>query len=109
LVEPVALGVQDGDHGCPVEACETTKKPEGIVGIPDMGHRGERAVGSMVTKVSMWPSPVPPSRVSPIESTGHALTEFLRLGAAIEIPEPAALREQVVQTVRDLAALCTPS
>jgi predicted DNA-binding transcriptional regulator YafY len=41
----------------------------------------------------------------PIESAGDALAEFLRLGADIEILEPAALREQVVQTAKDLAAL----
>jgi len=41
----------------------------------------------------------------PLESTGNALAEFLRLGADVEILEPADLREQAIQTVSDLAAL----
>lgn len=34
----------------------------------------------------------------------HALAGFLRLGADSEILEPAALRGQAIQAVRDLAA-----
>jgi predicted DNA-binding transcriptional regulator YafY len=41
----------------------------------------------------------------PIESVGHALTEFLRLGAELEIVEPAELREQAIVMARSLAAL----
>ena len=41
----------------------------------------------------------------PLESTGNALAEFLRLGADVEILEPADLREQAIQTVTALAAL----
>ena len=41
----------------------------------------------------------------PIESPGHALAEFLRLGADIEILEPAELREQAARTIRAMAAI----
>jgi predicted DNA-binding transcriptional regulator YafY len=44
----------------------------------------------------------------PVESTGNALAEFLRLGADVEILEPAELRQQAFQTARDLAALYRP-
>jgi predicted DNA-binding transcriptional regulator YafY len=41
----------------------------------------------------------------PIESAGHALGDFLRLGADIEILEPAELREQAARTIRAMAAI----
>ncbi|MGY0490759.1 helix-turn-helix transcriptional regulator [Streptomyces sp. WG-D5] len=41
----------------------------------------------------------------PIESTGHAHDAFLRLGAGIEVLEPAELRERITATVRALADL----
>jgi predicted DNA-binding transcriptional regulator YafY len=41
----------------------------------------------------------------PIESPGQALGDFLRLGADIEVLEPAGLRDQIAQAARDLAAL----
>jgi predicted DNA-binding transcriptional regulator YafY len=41
----------------------------------------------------------------PIESTDQALRDFLRLGADIEIVEPAELREQAARTVTALARL----
>lgn len=41
----------------------------------------------------------------PIESPDHALAEFLRLGADIEILEPAELRERAATTVRAMAAV----
>ncbi|MFB7907996.1 helix-turn-helix transcriptional regulator [Kitasatospora sp. NPDC056076] len=40
----------------------------------------------------------------PIESVDHAHGEFLRLGADIEVLEPAELRERIAGTVRALAA-----
>src|SRR5689334_14039297 len=40
----------------------------------------------------------------PIESPGHALADFLRLGADLEILEPAGLREQAARTIRAMAA-----
>ena len=43
--------------------------------------------------------------VVPIESADHALAEFLRLGADVEVLSPAALRHRVQQTVRSLAEL----
>ncbi|WP_407700799.1 WCX domain-containing protein [Streptomyces endophyticus] len=39
----------------------------------------------------------------PIESIGHAHDEFLRLGADIEVLEPAELRERISATARALA------
>jgi predicted DNA-binding transcriptional regulator YafY len=42
----------------------------------------------------------------PIESAGLALADFLRLGADIEILEPAELREQAVRTIQAMAAIC---
>jgi predicted DNA-binding transcriptional regulator YafY len=42
--------------------------------------------------------------VVPIESTDHALAEFLRLGADVQILSPADLRHRM-QTVRSLAEL----
>ena len=41
----------------------------------------------------------------PIESAGHALADFLRLGADIEILEPAGLREQAARTIRAMAGI----
>ena len=43
--------------------------------------------------------------VVPIESTDHALAEFLRLGADVQILSPAELRHRMQQTVRSLAEL----
>ncbi|MEV7600193.1 YafY family protein [Kitasatospora sp. NPDC089797] len=40
----------------------------------------------------------------PIESIDHAHGEFLRLGAEVEVLEPAELRDRIVATVRALAA-----
>ena len=41
----------------------------------------------------------------PIESARHALADFLRLGADLEILEPADLRAQAADTARALTAL----
>jgi predicted DNA-binding transcriptional regulator YafY len=41
----------------------------------------------------------------PIESADQALGDFLRLGADIEIVEPAELREQAASTIRAMATL----
>jgi predicted DNA-binding transcriptional regulator YafY len=41
----------------------------------------------------------------PIESADQALADFLRLGADIEILEPAELREQASRTIRTMAAI----
>jgi predicted DNA-binding transcriptional regulator YafY len=41
----------------------------------------------------------------PIESIGQASHDLLRLGADIEVLEPAELRHQIAQTARDLAIL----
>jgi predicted DNA-binding transcriptional regulator YafY len=41
----------------------------------------------------------------PIESAGQALADFLRLGADIEILEPAELRDQAARTIRAMAAI----
>ena len=43
--------------------------------------------------------------VVPIESADHALAEFLRLGADVEVLIPAGLRRRMQQTVRSLAEL----
>ncbi|MFJ9769698.1 helix-turn-helix transcriptional regulator [Kitasatospora sp. NPDC101157] len=40
----------------------------------------------------------------PIESVDHAHGEFLRLGAEVEVLEPADLRDRIAETVRTLAA-----
>lgn len=45
--------------------------------------------------------------VVPIESVDHAHDEFLRLGAGIEVLEPAELRHRIRATVEALAALYT--
>jgi predicted DNA-binding transcriptional regulator YafY len=44
----------------------------------------------------------------PIESADQALTDFLRLGADIEILEPAELREQAARTIHAMAAIYAP-
>jgi predicted DNA-binding transcriptional regulator YafY len=41
----------------------------------------------------------------PIESAGQALADFLRLGADIEILEPAELREQAIRTVQAMTVV----
>jgi len=41
----------------------------------------------------------------PIESADHALADFLRLGADIEIVEPAELRDRAARTIRAMAAI----
>ncbi|MFF1735567.1 WYL domain-containing protein [Streptomyces sp. NPDC058247] len=43
--------------------------------------------------------------VVPIESVDHAHDEFLRLGAGIQVLEPAELRRRVQATVETLAGL----
>jgi predicted DNA-binding transcriptional regulator YafY len=43
--------------------------------------------------------------VVPVESADHALAEFLRLGADVQIISPAELRDRMRQTVRSLAEL----
>jgi predicted DNA-binding transcriptional regulator YafY len=44
----------------------------------------------------------------PIESAAHALSEFLRLGADLEILEPAELRAEAARTASALTALYEP-
>ena len=44
-----------------------------------------------------------------IESADQALTDFLRLGADIEILEPAGLREQAARTIQAMAAMYAPA
>ncbi|MEU9454989.1 YafY family protein [Streptomyces sp. NPDC048277] len=39
----------------------------------------------------------------PVESVGHAVAEFLRLGTDIEVLEPPELRERIARTVAELA------
>jgi predicted DNA-binding transcriptional regulator YafY len=46
--------------------------------------------------------------VVPIETVRHALSEFLRFGAEVEVLEPAELREMVASTVGKLAELYGP-
>ena len=41
----------------------------------------------------------------PIESADQALADFLRLGADIEILEPAELREQAARTIRAMTTI----
>jgi len=43
--------------------------------------------------------------VVPIESLIHAHQDFLRLGAEVEVLEPAGLRERLAETARSLAAI----
>jgi predicted DNA-binding transcriptional regulator YafY len=43
--------------------------------------------------------------VVPIESVAYAHQDFLRLGAEVEVLEPAELRERLAGTVRSLAAM----
>jgi hypothetical protein len=43
----------------------------------------------------------------PIESTENAQSEFLRLGAEVEIIEPAELRARISAVARSLAAIYT--
>jgi predicted DNA-binding transcriptional regulator YafY len=45
----------------------------------------------------------------PIESERHAEAEFLRLGASVEVLEPASLRARMAATVADLAAVYADS
>jgi predicted DNA-binding transcriptional regulator YafY len=45
----------------------------------------------------------------PIESASQALADFLRLGADLEIVEPAELREQAIRTVHAMTARYEPS
>jgi predicted DNA-binding transcriptional regulator YafY len=41
----------------------------------------------------------------PIESADQALADFLRLGADIEILEPAGLRERAASTIKAMTAI----
>jgi predicted DNA-binding transcriptional regulator YafY len=45
----------------------------------------------------------------PIESVDHAQTEFMKLGALVEVLKPYELREKMEATARELAALYLPS
>ncbi|MEU6414369.1 WYL domain-containing protein [Microbispora sp. NPDC046933] len=44
----------------------------------------------------------------PIESLTHARTEFLKLGAEVEVLEPVELRREMAAAAHDLAALYPP-
>jgi predicted DNA-binding transcriptional regulator YafY len=65
-----------------------------------MGAAVARAAGAGTTQPDGWVL----ARV-PIESHAHAAGEFLRLGAGVEVLEPAPLRRLVAGIVADLAAL----
>jgi predicted DNA-binding transcriptional regulator YafY len=65
-----------------------------------MGSAVGRAAAAGVTQPDGWML----ARV-PIESHAHAAGEFLRLGAGVEVLEPAALRDLLARTVADLTAL----
>ncbi len=76
---------------------------------PDGAARMRRLLSEAVTEAVMtagttgtdgWVT----ARV-PIESPDHALAEFLRFGADLEILEPADLREQAARTARAMTAL----
>jgi predicted DNA-binding transcriptional regulator YafY len=44
----------------------------------------------------------------PIETDSHAESQFLRLGAQVEVLEPASLRQRLATTIAGLAALYAP-
>ncbi|GAB2917765.1 WYL domain-containing protein [Streptomyces heilongjiangensis] len=44
----------------------------------------------------------------PVENLDRAHDEFLRLGTAVEVLEPAELRERITRTVTELAARYAP-
>ena len=44
----------------------------------------------------------------PIETIGHAQTEFLKLGAEVQVLEPAELRDRLASTAARMAALYEP-
>lgn len=65
-----------------------------------MGSAVARAAAAGVTQPDGWVL----ARV-PIESHAHAAGEFLRLGAGVEVLEPAALRDLIAGTVAELATI----
>src|SRR6266511_2227058 len=65
-------------------------------------------MGRAVANAAAAGEPQPDGRVLarvPIESDSHAEAELLRLGAEVEVLEPASLRERMARTVAQLAAL----
>jgi predicted DNA-binding transcriptional regulator YafY/CTP:molybdopterin cytidylyltransferase MocA len=78
--------------------------PLAVERLPDlMGPEVVRAAADGVPEAGGWVR-----AQLPIESLTHAETQFLKLGAQVEVLEPAQLRDRLTATARDLAALYAP-
>ncbi len=83
---------------------------EAVIRLSPQGRRRLREVASEVVWSAVDRSAGPAdgdgwvTAVVPIESLTHAHGEFLRLGAEVEVLEPADLRAQLADTARALAA-----
>jgi predicted DNA-binding transcriptional regulator YafY len=69
----------------------------------------EMMSAAVISAAAATASPANPdgwvTAVVPIESLTHAHQDFLRLGADVEVLEPAELRERLAATARSLAAI----
>lgn len=80
--------------------------PEGRERLSDLGSS---AVVSAVAETAGVPDDLGwITATVPIESLTHAQTEFLKLGAEVEVVEPAELRLKLATTAHALAALYPP-
>ena len=71
-----------------------------------LAHLAGSAVNEAVARTAGGPDAVGwVTATVPIESLIHAETEFLKLGAEVEVLEPAELRERLAGTARAIAAL----
>jgi predicted DNA-binding transcriptional regulator YafY len=71
--------------------------------LPQLAH----LLGRTVAQAAQRGQPQPDGWVQawiPIETESHAERELLRLGAQVEVLEPASLRQRIMQTVSALAA-----
>ncbi|MGH9212398.1 MAG: helix-turn-helix transcriptional regulator [Acidimicrobiales bacterium] len=75
--------------------------PDAIERLP---HLMGRAVAEAAAAGEAQPDGWIVARV-PIETEGHAEAQFLRLGAQVEVLEPASLRERLAGTVAQLTSL----
>jgi predicted DNA-binding transcriptional regulator YafY len=72
--------------------------------IPSLAHLLGRAVAEAAQRGEPGPDGWLVAHI-PIESESHAERELLRLGAQVEVLEPASLRQRIARTVAALSAL----
>ncbi|MGH3858426.1 helix-turn-helix transcriptional regulator [Actinokineospora sp.] len=77
--------------------------PRGMELLPDL--LSAEVVRAIADTATPGVRPLWTRAVIPVESVSHTVGDLLRLGADIEVIEPAELRERFAETVRELAEL----